>query len=167
MLAVCHHSLNLPKPPRARSRATWLPPSAGVAVLFMIGFAGCRGKEVLPKTKPTAHRSSVVARRAPRIPLPAANDSGSPANVASKCDDVCALSARLRCKNAAECKPRCHSMESMPVCQGEISAFFRCLVQQPLKNWECDPDGMGAIRDPYCADEQARVVACVEASAGG
>jgi hypothetical protein len=79
-----------------------------------------------------------------------------------KCDDICRIAEPLRCKNAAECKPRCQSMAALPVCKAEVASLFDCLIRQPIKNWECDEDGIGAIRDPLCGREQSGLASCVE-----
>jgi len=54
-------------------------------------------------------------------------------------------------------------MAGSPICSREVSELFKCLVRQPTKNWECDEDGIGAIRDPYCEKEQAKLVGCIQA----
>jgi hypothetical protein len=51
-------------------------------------------------------------------------------------------------------------MASAPVCVGEMDGLFDCLLRQPTKNWECDEDGIGAIRDPFCGNEQAELATC-------
>ena len=35
-----------------------------------------------------------------------------------------------------------------------------------VNTWECDENGVGAIRDPFCDKEQAAAVKCIEANLG-
>jgi hypothetical protein len=109
----------------------------------------------------------VSARRvAPRgSALPSPGDAGvghKQTDGASRCETICRISEPLRCKDSAECKPRCLSMLAAGVCEAEMVTLFDCLAAQPLKNWECDEDGIGAIRDPYCGKEQERLAICFE-----
>jgi hypothetical protein len=36
------------------------------------------------------------------------------------------------------------------------------MLREPIDHWECAEDGMGAIRDGYCNEEQGQAVACME-----
>jgi hypothetical protein len=51
-------------------------------------------------------------------------------------------------------------MFALRACATPIENFVSCLAQQPLGHWECDEDGLAAIRDGYCEKEQAAIVAC-------
>jgi hypothetical protein len=55
-------------------------------------------------------------------------------------------------------------MAASPLCSPEIKGLFACLLRQPTTHWECDENGIGAIRDPYCNREQGRLAACLERS---
>ena len=52
------------------------------------------------------------------------------------------------------------------VCRNEMDALLQCLLKQPARNWECDEDGIGAIRDPYCGKEQEGLALCLEGRLG-
>jgi hypothetical protein len=79
------------------------------------------------------------------------------------CRQICDRSIELKCSNVDKCLPNCLAMGSITVCTDEMLGFLRCLISQPLGNWECAPDGVAAIRRGICDAEQARTVACVEA----
>jgi hypothetical protein len=44
-------------------------------------------------------------------------------------------------------------------------AFYQCLVPQPIKNWECDEEGVAAIKPGICDKEQERAIQCMQAKA--
>lgn len=78
------------------------------------------------------------------------------------CEQICGIAQPLHCKNHADCQVRCQSMMASPVCKETLAKLFACLRNQPRSHWECDEDGIGAIREPFCGDEQGRVVRCFE-----
>ncbi len=146
---------------------------AFLVALVLLGFVACKRTEEVQVVKATA--SVPQAARTPREettkadvakpvgPAPAENaDKAKRENGAKLCDDICQISKPLGCKNAAECNPHCQSMAALPVCGAEVDGLFGCLIRQPIKNWECDEDGIGAIRDPFCGKEQAALAACAE-----
>jgi hypothetical protein len=57
-------------------------------------------------------------------------------------------------------------MATGPICKAEVNRMYDCLLRQPVQNWECDENGVGAIRDPFCDKEQAAAVKCIEANLG-
>jgi hypothetical protein len=57
-------------------------------------------------------------------------------------------------------------MAAAHVCVTEMDGLFDCLLAQPARNWECDEDGIGAIRDPFCGKEQSKLASCLEAAFG-
>lgn len=79
-----------------------------------------------------------------------------------RCEEICELGRRAGCSNAKGCLENCRSMLTWPICRDEMAHFFDCLLRQPAKHWECDPDDIGAIRDPYCSEEQRGLVVCSE-----
>jgi len=85
-------------------------------------------------------------------------------DAAAMCKSICRRSEPLRCKNGQECMLRCESMAGSPVCSVQVQDLFKCLLRQPTVNWECDEDGIGAIRDPYCDKEQSKLVACIQSN---
>jgi hypothetical protein len=54
-------------------------------------------------------------------------------------------------------------MASLTPCNPQVASFYQCLKVQPLSNWECDDDGVGAIKVGFCEKEQAAAVGCMEA----
>jgi hypothetical protein len=90
--------------------------------------------------------------------------SGAGTDAVPMCERICRLSDPLRCRNGHECKKRCESMAGSPVCSLQVLDLFKCLSRQPTKNWECDEDGFGAIRDPYCDKEQSKLVTCIQSN---
>jgi hypothetical protein len=114
--------------------------------------AGCKREppEVPPPVAPVAPPAAVKAAAA--------------ASPASPCPEICRIARDLRCKNQAECEPRCQSMLSLPACKEELFAFLTCLRRQPAANWECDSEDIPAIRDPFCDRQQAALAACMESS---
>jgi hypothetical protein len=81
------------------------------------------------------------------------------------CDSICAHSRELKCVHTSQCFANCVGMATLTPCGDEISTFYRCLVKQPTARWQCDEDGVAAIRDGFCNDEQARVVGCMQQKA--
>jgi hypothetical protein len=37
-----------------------------------------------------------------------------------------------------------------------------CLAREPRPHWECDDDGMPAIKDGYCTAQQAALAGCLQ-----
>jgi hypothetical protein len=56
-------------------------------------------------------------------------------------------------------------MGSLTPCSDPMAALYGCLAGQPLKNWECAPDGVAAVRVGFCDIEQRRAVECMESQA--
>jgi hypothetical protein len=78
------------------------------------------------------------------------------------CRAICDRSRRLACDNVAACMPNCLAMGSVTPCTDSVTAFYKCLVAQPVQNWECAPDGVAAVKDGFCDGEQREVVACMD-----
>jgi hypothetical protein len=78
------------------------------------------------------------------------------------CRQICDRSRQLNCNSVDKCLPNCMAMGSATPCTNEIQDFYRCLVGQPVQNWECAPDGVAAIRAGFCDSEQGRTVVCME-----
>jgi hypothetical protein len=86
-------------------------------------------------------------------------------DVESACSSICERSRVLRCQRADDCMPNCVGAASGTPCNPEFQAFYRCLVPQPIKNWECAEDGVAAIKPGFCEKEQENSVRCMEAKA--
>jgi hypothetical protein len=131
-------------------------------------YAEAKRIAAMPITKVDAATTTHSDHAQDRVPVPAeetvAKVGGKGPEHTSECDRLCRLSDPLHCKNARDCRPSCESMASSPICASEIKSLFGCLLRQPAKNWECDEDGVGAIRDPYCGKEQERLTSCFEAN---
>lgn len=78
------------------------------------------------------------------------------------CREICDRSRELKCEHAAKCMPNCMAGASMTPCNEPMATFYRCLVQQPVQNWQCGRDGVAAIRDGFCDREQGEAVACMQ-----
>jgi hypothetical protein len=136
-----------------------------MAVLF-IGAAhlSCSRKEAQAEASVLSLSASSKATVAPPAPTqaPALLGPVSP-KTESACADICEHSRRLRCEHVDECKPQCIAMGSFTPCQDQFAAFYRCLAGKPDRNWECGDDGVAAIREGLCDDEQKNAVGCMEA----
>ncbi len=111
---------------------------------------------------PPRAASGGQAERSPAARSLGAARSDNPGGATlATCEALCAMLDPLKCRNGRECGPRCRSMLQIRGCAREMQKVLGCLSKQPLENWECDDDGIGAVRDPYCSDEQAMVVGCL------
>lgn len=104
-------------------------------------------------------------KAAPVVPeqKPPAAPMDVPPDVEKTCRQICERSRQLSCGHAEKCLPNCLAMGSQTPCTTEILRFFQCLKGQPAQNWQCAPDGVAAIRDGFCDDEQRLTVACMQA----
>ncbi len=100
--------------------------------------------------------------RAPAGEARPATLHGLSASVDRSCADICERSRQLKCQRAGECEDNCRAMAMLTPCNETIGAFYRCLVRQPIANWECDDDGLAEIREGICDKEQADVASCAE-----
>lgn len=129
------------------------------AALLGLGVAclvGCAKKSNRDEVFGLASSSAMAATRA-RAPKPAElNDT---------CTRICDRSQVLKCKNADQCLVNCIGAASGTPCNAEFLAFYGCLVPQPIANWECDEDGVAAIKPGLCDREQQRAIDCMKAKA--
>jgi hypothetical protein len=86
-------------------------------------------------------------------------------DVKNACTSICERSQVLRCLHADECLVNCVAAGSGTPCNAEFQAFYQCLVPQPIKNWECDEDGVASIKPGNCDKEQERAIQCMAAKA--
>ncbi|HEY2405694.1 MAG TPA: hypothetical protein VGI10_06820 [Polyangiaceae bacterium] len=83
--------------------------------------------------------------------------------LARDCEGICAHSFELKCSHAVDCKLNCIAMGSIAACQPEFSAFYRCLLAQPADHFSCDADdGVAAINEGFCDQEQQASLHCME-----
>jgi len=112
--------------------------------------SGCEGRsEASAVSKP-----SVAAPAAAPAPVAAASP-------ASPCGRLCAHATELKCRAASACPAACSEMYEQPTCQNEMRAALACFVTHPVTDWECDDDGMAAVKSGICDEEQSSVVRCI------
>ena len=109
----------------------------------------------------TQNAPSSVAAQPPPAPAPDPTPHGDP-EIERACGEICQRSGQLKCSHASECMVNCLAMGTVTPCTPEMTAFYRCLVKQPAKNWECDEDGVAAIRQGFCDKEQEKTVLCMD-----
>jgi hypothetical protein len=86
-----------------------------------------------------------------------------PVAVESACAQICNRSQQIHCANTTDCGQNCVAMAVLTPCGQEMQRFYHCLVGQPLANWECAEDGVGAVKQGFCDDEQRQAVDCMQA----
>jgi hypothetical protein len=139
--------------------------------LLMMGSVSCtRGASGADKPSDGVAATtspSPQASNGPAIPRPdaAAAPLRIPPAVENACAAICERSKGLHCKHADECAANCVVMGMLSICGQQVDAFYKCLMLQPVKNWECDEDGVAAIREGFCDAEQEQAVKCVTTSA--
>lgn len=106
---------------------------------------------------PPPERATVTGSAAPSAGLAAV-----PEGLARDCKKICAHSDELKCAHATECLPNCIAAAAVTPCASEFRALYACLVPQPLQNWQCDEDGVAAIRDGFCEAEQKASFECMQ-----
>jgi hypothetical protein len=109
--------------------------------------------------------STAPALSATPLEQPAKSSDPAPAKGASAsdlCGALCARSRELACAKQAECGKLCAEMVAMPACGSQLVAALACFGSRPASDWECDPDGIAAIKDGFCEGEQARFASCLE-----
>ena len=134
-------------------------------ILFVLGLSCRKGDARRPTPPPVSFVQQAVTTKT--NPL----GDASPGTVRftedpggrTRCAKVCEIARRAGCRKLRECLENCVAMTTLPACTFEVVSFLDCLVLQPASNWECDAEGVGSVRDPYCAAEQAKLVACSEA----
>jgi len=159
-----------------RSRHSQLGRLACVAVLAVVAGTGCKPTQNSQKVTSTVapQRDAAPVLRAPTVKTA---ESATPAaavvehrqeiptnDKTRKCEAICRIPVPLGCNHQDECVHGCESMATGPICKAEMSRMYDCLLRQPVENWECDENGVGAIRDPFCGKEQAAAVKCIEAN---
>ena len=122
--------------------------------------------ETSGQTRSDAETAATVDVAAP--PVVAANVKPSVSlpdlpSLQQTCDAICSHSRELKCNHTSQCFSNCVGMGAITPCTDEVSAFYRCLTKQPTRNWQCDEDGVAAIREGLCDTEQSHVVKCMQA----
>lgn len=148
---------------RTLGRAVSIKSFATVQLLVL---AACQ--QAPKEAPPAATVSAKLAAAAPARSAPPARVAPQSERVAlsaeaqNYCRAFCERSRELKCPSTNECPTNCLGMISLTPCSSEISAMFGCILREPVAHWECDEDGVGAIREGYCDKEQAAAVACME-----
>jgi hypothetical protein len=138
----------------------------GAGLLACPIVAGCidhKAEAGLPPGAVAPLQAEPVARKEQKVAAQRETPSPAASELAQTCRDICQNSRRLNCKHADECPTNCFGMGSIPSCQAQFAAFYRCLVAQPSQNWRCDDDGVASIREGFCDREQQQAIECVEA----
>lgn len=129
--------------------------AAVVCLLVALGGA-CQKKDPVPALEQTKPAASVAA----------VGSSGNAPAALADCEVLCQRTVELNCKSTKEqCKSRCSEMAQLPVCPTEMSQVFQCLKTQATAHFECDDEGMPAIRSGFCEAEQAAFAKCVSKGA--
>lgn len=82
------------------------------------------------------------------------------------CPSLCVHTARQRCgAGERECLTACEQMLDAPICTELIQAAYRCMAAQGNDAFECGDDGIAAIKDGLCDQEQGAVARCLRSSA--
>jgi hypothetical protein len=132
------------------------------ATLTLGAAAGCRTEK---SAAGSTARASAAQSESPAPYASREADSVDIASVRDDCSSICERSRVLRCQNADECMQNCLGSAIGTPCTAEFLAFYQCLLPQPIKNWECAEDGVAAIREGFCDQEQEHAVRCMEAKA--
>jgi hypothetical protein len=146
--------------------------AAALYTMALVLLAGCARHASADESNAMSTTAQAASAAAPSAGAPPAASAANPAPVAARvevptslersCREICDRSRRLKCENTAECMPNCLAMGSLTPCTDKMTVFFHCLVEQPLQNWECSPDGVAAVRPGFCENEQASAVGCME-----
>lgn len=99
-------------------------------------------------------------------PSPLERPARSGSSAKDLCNRICEISGKIECAQASLCLDSCVKMMATPVCAAEVTHFLECLTNQAVEHWECDEDGVAAIKEPYCEGEQAATSTCLEREAG-
>jgi hypothetical protein len=79
------------------------------------------------------------------------------------CVPTCERRAQeLGCSQNAKCQSSCQALHASPVCVPEFKGFEACLLREPKERWQCDDEGMPAIRPEACDQERQRLTACMQ-----
>ena len=129
-----------------------------IAIFLVFSSGACDHKDSAAPSTDAAFDAPVTVSAAvgapQRIPVPP--------DVAGICNDICNRTRPLKCKQADECLSNCIGMgSSLTPCQQPINAFLRCLMAQPVENWECGEDDVAAVRIGFCDKEQEAVADCM------
>jgi hypothetical protein len=127
----------------------------------------CDDKRPAKETTSSAPASALVSAAPPAAPPPNASANAELRAVAEACSSICERSRTLECEHADECVANCLGAAAGTPCSSEFSAFYGCLLPQPIKAWECADDGVAAIREGICDAEQERVLRCMERKTAG
>jgi hypothetical protein len=108
---------------------------------------------------------SFAATRASVTPASVAKPAEPTLDLKQACTDICEHSRVLKCEHAERCLTNCVAAAAGTPCNPEFQTFYRCLLKEPVRNWECAEDGVAAIREGFCDKEQARAVSCMQEKA--
>lgn len=143
----------------------------GVTVALAVGvlpMAFAAYKE--SKSQPSAPVAPAIAAPAPSVAAVVAPSAALPTPEAARaversCTSICNRSRALGCARAGDCMSDCLAMAIGTPCVEEFASLYRCLMKEPVEHWECAEDGVAAIREGFCDDEQKKSVSCMEVKA--
>jgi hypothetical protein len=80
------------------------------------------------------------------------------------CLPLCEATAKaLHCAHPGDCKLSCTQLHETPVCVPEFKEFETCFLEEPPEHWECDDNGVPALKEGVCGPQRAGVLACLQA----
>jgi len=126
--------------------------------------SGCAKRVATEQERTSEGAQAVASASAGRLDLAPPNPERVPipAKAQDSCKNICDRSKELKCPHTGECLPNCLGMATLTPCSAEIGELFTCLLREPLEHWECGEDGVGAIREGYCDQEQGKAAGCME-----
>jgi hypothetical protein len=133
------------------------------ALLLSVALPACHGSAPEPDSRPSAATAvthagtSLASVHTDPAPEP---KPGSRLAVSERCSRICAHSAPLGCAGASECQSFCEELATSLACHSQMDAVLDCFAQQTTDNWECVQEGLPALKDGRCADEQAAYRSC-------
>lgn len=143
-----------------------IKPSGFNGRVVLVGFAllcACGGeteaKPVPSKVEPSAVEPAKVAK--PKVIEPSAPTDG--VGVEAFCPEICRRSVVLGCRLADRCDVMCRNAFADLVCPRQLKRAMECALSLPVNEWFCSPDGIAAVKDGPCDDEQEAYDVCLRA----
>jgi hypothetical protein len=147
------------------------------AVMLAYSAISCARDKAQPAPSPTKDEPRVVAAAVVESAVPGAGQPATrPSTAAVKpaatpngragdpCPQICERTVTLGCGPRNECMTACAQVNDGSICAAEMSAFMGCALEHPTEHWECADNGVAAIRDGYCDQQQLAVLTCFRSS---
>ncbi len=102
--------------------------------------------------------------------VPAGDDAGA-ARIPLRADDPCLVNCELRakelgCRQPAGCQNACIQLRDAKFCGAQLRDFTKCFLAQPKDQWQCDGDGIPAVKEDACEAERGNVMDCLHTHDG-